>query len=338
MAQRLGERDEGSGVGRLSTVDKRIISALQIRPRATWAMIAEAIGEPARSVTRHGTDLIANGTISVVGVNGPTRTVLAFGRPVINTTRTVLRSLAVRPDCVFAYALTGEWPVLAELRVDDEGLEQLLLDELPATPGLADLQVHRASRVLRSVREWIPDILSPEEQAKLGYSAARPGFPIASVDPDISPQDRELLRLLVLDGRTPTAELAARTRLSENTVRRRLNWLEDNHYSRLRVVVEPEALGFPQEAIVRIECVPGRSSQVIDNLLRGSAVRYLVTLGHNDTLLAHVVGRNLEELHSLISSSDWNEGVRSITTSYLVAAAKRSGHLRDTADRGRSLY
>lgn len=167
MAQRLSDRDEVSAGG-LSALDRRIISALQIRPRATWAMVADALGEPARSVTRRGTDLIAAGTIRVVGVNGPTRTALAFGRPVINTTRTVLRSLAGRPDCVFAYALTGRWPVLAELRVDDESLERLLLDELPSTPGLADLQFNRVSRVLRSVREWIPDVLSPEEQARLG--------------------------------------------------------------------------------------------------------------------------------------------------------------------------
>jgi DNA-binding Lrp family transcriptional regulator len=338
MAQRLGERDDGSGGGRLSTLDRRIISALQIRPRATWAMIADAIGEPARSVTRRGSDLIATGTIRVVGVNGPTRTALAFCRPVINTTRTVLRSLAARPDCVFAYALTGRWPVLAELRVDDEGLERLFLDELPATPGLADLQVRRASRVLRSVREWIPDILTPEEQARLGYTAGRTGFPVVSVDPDISPQDRELLRLLMADGRTPTAELAARTRLSENTVRRRLAWLEDNHYSRLRVVVEPEDLGFSHEAIVRLDCVPGSSVQVIDSLLRGSAVRYLAALGGDDILLAHVVGRSIDELHTLISSPEWTTGVRSLDSAHLVAAVKRSGHLRDMDQRGRSLY
>ena len=338
MAQRLGERDDGSGGGRLSTLDRRIISALQIRPRATWAMIADAIGEPARSVTRRGSDLIATGTIRVVGVNGPTRTALAFGRPVINTTRTVLRSLAGRPDCVFAYALTGQWPVLAELRVDDESLERLLLDELPATPGLADLQVHRASRVLRSVREWIPDILTPDEHARLGHTAGRTGFPIVSVDPDISAQDRELLRLLMADGRTPTAELAARTRLSENTVRRRLAWLEDNHYSRLRVVVEPDALGFSQETIVRLDCVPGSSAQAIDSLLRGSAVRYLVALGSDDTLLAHVVGRSVDEIHALISSPEWTTGVRAVESAHLVAAAKRSGHLRDTDRRGRSLY
>lgn len=338
MAQRLGEQGSESEGNSVSPLDRRIISALQIRPRATWAMIADAIGEPARSVTRRGSDLIGSGTIRVVGVNGPTRTALALGRPVINTTRTVLRSLADRPDCVFAYALTGEWPVLAELRVDDESLERLLLDELPATPGLADLRVHRVSRVLRSVREWVPDLLSPEEQARLGYSADHAGLPIVSVDPDISSQDRELLRLLMADGRTPTAELAARTRVSENTVRRRLNWLEDNHYSRLRVVVEPAVLGFPHEAIARIECVPGSSTQVIERLLRGSAVRYLAALGSDDTLLAHVVGRSLDELHSLISSSDWNAGVRSLETAHLVGAAKRSGHLRGTAERGRSLY
>jgi DNA-binding Lrp family transcriptional regulator len=338
MAQRLSERDDASGVGRLSALDRRIISALQIRPRATWAMIADALNEPARSITRRGSELIATGTIRVVGVNGPTRTALAFGRPVINTTRTVLRSLAARPDCVFAYALTGQWPVLAELRVDDEGLENFLLDELPATPGLADLQVHRASRVLRSVREWVPDILAPEEQARLGHTPERSGFPVVSVDPDISAQDRQLLRLLMADGRTPTAELAARTRLSENTVRRRLAWLEDNHYSRLRVVVEPEALGFAHEAIVRLDCVPGSSAQVADSLLRGSAVRYLVALGSDDTLLAHVVGRSLDELHTLISSSDWTTGVRCLESAHLVAAAKRSGHLRETDRRGRSLY
>lgn len=322
----------------LDHLDRRIIAALQIRPRATWAMIADALGEPARSVTRRGTDLLSGGTIRVVGVNGPTRTVLAFGRPVVNTTRAVLRSLAERSDCVFVYALTGEWPVLAEIRVDDGDLDRLLLDDLPTTPGLTDLQVHRTTRVLRSVREWIPEILTSAEQAKLGRSERGTTPPVASVSPDISPHDREVLRLLAVDGRTPTAELAARTRLSENTVRRRLAWLEDNHYSRLRVVVEPPVLGYSHEAIVRIDCIPGHAEQVAASLLADSAVRYLVGLGSDDLLLAHFVARSLEELHAIASSGSWVAGARTLTVSHLVDAAKRSGHLRESAARGRSLY
>lgn len=331
----------------LDPIDRQIIAVLQVRPRASWSTIAQVLGVPDRSVARRGNELIESGRAAVVGVTGPSRTALAFIRTAPNSTRSVLAGIAGRADCVFAYALTGDWQIVAEHRVDDSELAALVLDELPTVAGVARMSLARVTRVYRSVREWIPDVLTADQRSALGGPPGQrprvvPESPVAatvvSVEPDITDADRALLRLLAEDGRTPAAQLAARARLSENTVRRRLGWLETHHYSRLRVVVEPAALGFPSEAIVRVSAPPRLAGELIAALLTHSEVRYLAALGSDADLLVHLACRNNEHLHDLVSRSPWCALAHTIEVDHLLVAEKRSGRLRRADRRGRGLY
>lgn len=328
-----------SGTRPLPELDRRIVAALQLRPRAAWSAIAAALGEPPRSVARRGTELLASGTVRVVGVRGSSRTALVRARTVVNTTRSVLTALAQREDCVFAYALTGMWPVLAELRADDVELPAVALDEVPMIPGIADADVRRVTRVMRSVREWIPDVLEPAVQEAVGRTLLPELYPgDVAPDAELSPENRLLLRILAEDGRTSTAELAARTRLSENTVRKRLQWLEAHHFSRIRVVVEPAQLGYPVEAVVHLQAHPDQAGAVIDAVLGHSEARYFVALGSDDALLVQFACRSTTHLHRLLSDAPWRHGVRSVDVAHVLDAPRRSGALVHRSPRERQLY
>lgn len=322
----------------LNSLDRKIVAALQLRPRATWSTVADALGAPERSVARRGSELLTTGAVRVVGVSGANSTVLAWATTVVNTTRGVLSALCQRRDCTFAYALTGAWPVLAELRVDHADLAGIALDELPTIPGIRGLRLDRVSHVYRSVREWSPDILAPDERRSLVGGNGRLTAPADYPDPDVSAQDRLLLRMLAEDGRTTTAELAARSRLSENTVRRRLQWLENNHYSRLRVVVDPALLGFPVEAIVRITAAPHASHELLERLLGYSQIRYLVALGSDHDIVAHFACPDLRSLHDILSAATWLTSTTHLEVSHLLSADKRSGYTMGKRGEGRSLY
>ena len=71
--------------------------------------------------------------------------------------------------------------------------------------------------------------------------------------------DRKLLDILVKDSRTSLKELAQQVGLSSPSVSERLRRLEERGVIRaFTVEIDPEALGFPLQAIVRIRPLPGK--------------------------------------------------------------------------------
>lgn len=81
--------------------------------------------------------------------------------------------------------------------------------------------------------------------------------------------DRRILALLQQDARMPVKALAAEVGLSSPAASERLRRLEDRGVIRgFTVDVEPRALGFPMQAIVRIKPLPGRL-QAVQKLIEG---------------------------------------------------------------------
>jgi len=71
--------------------------------------------------------------------------------------------------------------------------------------------------------------------------------------------DRKLLEILVKDSRTSLKELAAQVGLSSPSVSERLRRLEERGVIRaFTIEIDPQALGFTLQAIVRIRPLPGK--------------------------------------------------------------------------------
>jgi len=71
--------------------------------------------------------------------------------------------------------------------------------------------------------------------------------------------DKKLLDILVKDSRTSLKELAQQVGLSSPSVSERLRRLEERGVIRaFTVEIDPEALGFPLQAIVRVRPLPGK--------------------------------------------------------------------------------
>jgi DNA-binding Lrp family transcriptional regulator len=319
-------------------LDRRIIAALQYRPRATWAAIAEALDEPTRSVSRRGADLLSGGDVRVVGARGATPTLIARVTAQVNCARIVATGYAARPDCVFAYATTGRHHVVAEVRADDATFPALVLDELPSISGSADLRVDRVSMVHRSVGEWRPAVLTDDEVARLGVTVRQPPAPQQVPHTGLTDSDRTLLRLLAQDGRTTTADLAASARASENTVRRRLADLEQRSLLRFRVVADPALLGCPTEVLVTVRGSLRSRPALVPALLALPELRYLAALGSDRHLLAHFAFQDSAAMHQELSSGDWTAEVDNMDILHVVHGFKRSGWRTAGADALERLY
>lgn len=71
--------------------------------------------------------------------------------------------------------------------------------------------------------------------------------------------DRRLVEILIVDSRTSLKELAQRVGLSSPSVSERLRRLEERGVVRAFTIdVDPQALGYTLEAIVRIRPLPGK--------------------------------------------------------------------------------
>ena len=75
--------------------------------------------------------------------------------------------------------------------------------------------------------------------------------------------DRKLLELLAADARMPLKALAGRVKLSSPSTSERLRRLEERGAIRaFTIAVDPRALGYELQAIVRIRPMPGKMAQV----------------------------------------------------------------------------
>jgi DNA-binding Lrp family transcriptional regulator len=322
----------------LDPLSRRITAALQANPRASWSSIADALGEPERTVTRRGRELLESGSVRVVGVIGATGAVILRARCHMGMARAVSVGLARRDDTMFVYATSGREECVAEVLVDDAHLADLILDDLPSVTGIRRIRVDPITRVYRSVREWRPSILGPKEMAALMPRAHEGYQPDGRSGSDISTLHRSILRVLAEDARTPTSEIARVVGATENTVRRHMETLEQTNKSRLRVVVEPAILGYTMEALVWVKVAPRQHDELVRLLLQHSEVRYAVALAGSDSLLIDFACLNREALHEITTHTPWSALADSISVVSVLRATKRSGNRLLAAESASYLY
>lgn len=309
----------------LDDLDRRIVAALQVDGRASWRRIAEVLEESERTVTRRGNDLLSSHQVRISTLGGHNAAVLVRAECTIGAVRATATALAQRPDCVFAYALSGTIECVAEIRVSTANLAALVLDELPGTVGLVRAQADPVLRVVRSVRQWRPAILTPAQIAALEVPPYGVQQPDGSDPVPLSGTDRAIVRVLADDGRASVTAIARGAGISESTARRRLEWLQTNGHLWSRAVVEPSLLGFPLEAMLWIRVVPGRLDSFVDHLLADPCVRQATAIAGEFDLAVNVAVKDQSSLYALVAGSTWREMVHSVQISVVLQAMKRSG-------------
>jgi Lrp/AsnC family transcriptional regulator, regulator for asnA, asnC and gidA len=113
--------------------------------------------------------------------------------------------------------------------------------------------------------------------------------------------DRQIVALLLEDGRATSAEITRRIgHVSERAVRYRIERLTRSGVIRVSAVVNPQAVGFPIMADVLIEVAPGRLQDVAAQVVEFESVSYVAgSVGEGD-LSIQVYARDTEELLRLV--------------------------------------
>ena len=112
--------------------------------------------------------------------------------------------------------------------------------------------------------------------------------------------DKQIIRELQLDGRTPYAKLGPAVGLSQAAVRQRVQRLIENGVMQVVAVTDPLMLGFTLEAMIGVE-VDGDLRAVASKVAQVDKVDYVVVTTGRFDLVVEVVCRDHEELLHLIN-------------------------------------
>lgn len=312
----------------LNPLDRRIVAALQVDGRASWRQVAEVLDEPERTVTRRGNRLLSDRVVRVIGKHVRGAGVIVRARSAPGMLRVGAQAWAARSDSTFVYLLTGVAGAVAELYCPPARMTQLIVDELPGTPGVTWCAASPVLHYYKTVHDWHPAILTDDEIATLRVGAV-PRTPPSNDDTRLTATDQALLRALADDGRLTYDELGRVARVSESTARRRVDALRESGQVYIRAVVDPAVLGLPVHALMWLRTSPAAVTEIGEELARSPYVRYACGLLGEFQLLVEVAMPSLEALQDFVTTSAWSVRVHSMETSLVIDRLKSSQVVAD---------
>ncbi|WP_157252335.1 Lrp/AsnC family transcriptional regulator [Nonomuraea typhae] len=315
----------------MDVLDRRLIAALQVSPRASWGEIARVIGEHERTVARRLQRTIGEGLLRVTAIYDDLRT--GHGRPVHlhvqvrpGASAKVAAALSERRDTRSVYSLTGEADLGAELVAPTrEILHEIVTSEITEIEGVLQTRTQVVLHTFTTVAEWHAPFLTPEEVAEL-----RPVYPEEPLpDQDgLSPLEEEIAELLVADGRIAFTAIAERLDVSLPTARRRVCSLLDRRLMRPRAEIEPALLGLEVEAQIWLKVRPHGLDVVGQTLAAHPDVRYCAATSGTHSVIVQVVAAHEADLYRFLTHVVGPiDDVTDVNVTLITRAHKR-GHLR----------
>ncbi|MFT4263178.1 MAG: Lrp/AsnC family transcriptional regulator [Nocardioides sp.] len=316
--------------------DLRLVRALQLAPRASFARLADVLGLHERTVARRYGALHRQGALRVFGTVNP----LAVGQELWHVrvrcrpdgADALSRALAARGDVAWlGIAAAGTEVSFSVRSVSVEQRDLLLTRILPRAAHVLDIE---ASVVLHlflglTPHDWegfAPLLRADEVEALTGGRSRAVGPARAKAEVGTEPWDPVLFRELALDGRASTAHLAAAAGVSEGRVSRRLQRLLDAGVLVIDLDLAVGAFGYDVSARVHLRVRPGRIQAVGEALAAMPEVGFAAATSGRDNLLASASCRDLAHLYEFgTARTGALEGVESMEVVPYQRLVKQSG-------------
>ena len=150
---------ERSEVFKLDTVDRAIISALQIDGRMSYAELGPRVGMSQAAVRQRVNRLIDRGVMQVVAVTDPLSLGLStqamVGITVSGDVRTVAAAVADLVEAEYVLITAGRFDVLAEVLCEDnDALLTLVNDRILQIDGVASTEVSPVLKMEKLTFSW----------------------------------------------------------------------------------------------------------------------------------------------------------------------------------------
>ncbi|WP_433759497.1 Lrp/AsnC family transcriptional regulator [Nocardia sp. CA-135398] len=229
--------------------DLDLINALQINPRASWALIGASLGQDATTVARRWQQLTASG-LAWMTAYAPDLATIGYLRVRCRPdTGTALGERFCASPCVLSVeCLSGRFDFLLTVAAaSTDALHDFATRWLPGLPGVEEV---RSTVVVYSYFDgshWRPMSLDPQQLAVLRDSDDH-----APTSARRRSGDVELVRALGADARRSAVELAEIVGVSDATVRRRIAEMTRSGWLLFRCDFARSVAGWPFAVNLRV--------------------------------------------------------------------------------------
>ncbi|MEU7835744.1 MULTISPECIES: Lrp/AsnC family transcriptional regulator [unclassified Nonomuraea] len=298
----------------VDSVDRKLLQALHLDARASFARVGEVIGVSDRTVARRYARLRDSKVINLVGEVDPSRldgaewVVRMRCKP--GSAVQVAEALARRSDTRWVALLSGGTEICASLQVwSTHERDELILQGLHRTAPVVSVTAHSVLNVFSTTRHGFegPGSLTADQIAALRptydnldtarlVDTARLADTARLVD-----ADRPLLEALAVDGRAPYPALAAATGWSESTVARRIHLLRAADLLRFDLDVNAAALGYRTETRLWASVPPTHLAATGAAVAAHPEVAFCAATTGPTNLLVSIVCRDSRDLYRYLT-------------------------------------
>lgn len=332
-------------------VDRQLVHALVIAPRAPFRLLADVIGVSDQTIGRRYRKLVAGFGLRVTGV--PNGTPLGWTDWCVRLqvmpghADGIAQALARRPDTRWITLVSGGTEITCVLQERaPEERDDLFLRGLPGSRRVNQITAQQILCVY-SPLEWagITSTLDPGQvdglRASGGYTGNVPRDPPPTPDQDTSaepvalrPDDHLLLAELARDGRASHAALAAALHWHESAVRRRIEELVQRQALYFDVDFSEDLLGAHLAALLWLAVEPAHLDETGRAIACHPEVPFAAaTTGHTNLMVSARFRGTRHMYQYLTTRLTGLSGIRSVETSPIIGRFKQAGPATPAATR-----
>ncbi len=142
------------------------------------------------------------------------------------------------------------------------------------------------------------------QAASSGTGAAAVVRPMPRSSELASPTDelnKAIVRMLQQDGRAPFNEIAEALKVSEGTIRNRVNWMKASGMLRIVAIADPTSMNYTADAMIGIKVAPGSTpKQLAVRLAQFQEVVYILWVSGRYDLLVEIVADSRDEFMNFL--------------------------------------
>jgi len=315
----------------LDRIDRQILHALQIAPRAPFARIAAVLDVSEQTVARRFQRMRTHGVVRVTALPEPTHQpntaswTLRIGcRP--GSAAGLADALARRSDTAWVSIGAGGAEVSCQANIDDtRGMTDGLLYHLPRASSVLTFSAHQMLHRFagRGEIDWIArgTPLSDEQQKALSEGNREP----TGGDARITPDDHRLLSALSRDGRASWATLAEASGLTQRQAANRIAELTGSGAVFFHVDTAHEVIGLRSVAALWFTVAPADLAAVGAQLADHVEIAFAGATTGPTNIMASALCASPAELYRYITTKVAAiEGVRTVETVPQLARVKQA--------------
>ncbi|MCF2533684.1 Lrp/AsnC family transcriptional regulator [Yinghuangia soli] len=286
----------------LDDLDRAVIEALQVSPRASWAAVGAALDVDPVTVARRWKRLSGDGSAWVTAypigpdLGGGAVALVDIG---VDPARldTTARAIGQDPHVFTLERATGAHSLTAIVAAPDLAeLTGHCIDRIERAPGVRAVEIHLVTRLFLEASRWRIRGLSPAQLTRLKEAAPPP--PVRTA-PHAARPDADVVAALAADGRTTGAELAALLDIGVHTARRRLDRVIADGHLVFRCDVAQPLTGWPVCATFRATVAPGKVTATAQTLSTLPEIRMCLATTGPHNLHISVWLRSTADVHRL---------------------------------------